>query len=146
MLKLEMIDPSKPLTLMPMTRAKIDDLEMVELADRLAMPQLLSVDEATEGATPLKIVETAGFIEWLRNSSWAARVEHDLQRLSQDEHGRPFLTASLKIAEFESLAADASAEPFGDSLQQAFGSWLALGATAVYFDGYQLCSSVPALG
>ena len=137
MATLSMIDTTKSVTLRAHSRSQVMDSELVELSKRLNMPRLLNVSSPVCGAQELRIEDSAGFLTWLSATAWLKRLEEELQCVSQDRDGRPILTALINMGEFEQLVADAKGSKYGAALQQAIGSWMAIGADEIAFEGYK---------
>jgi hypothetical protein len=82
------------------------------------------------------------FLDWLAESGWVAKVERDLQCLSETNKGEPLLTSWMKLDEFAALAADAAVASMMPSMEEAIARWRELGVTDVFFDGYKAVGNI----
>ena len=138
MANLSMIDPAKPLRLAAFSRSQVTNPVLKKLAISMSMPQMLDIDEPTASAVPLSITETGNFIVWLLSTPWGKRLEENLQCMSQDQEGHPFLTSWVAAGDFKQLVLDARGSTFAQLLQRSYDAWTPLGMNTVYFDGYRL--------
>jgi hypothetical protein len=140
MAQLSMIDTAMPITLTPHSSGAVSDAGLRALAGSARLPQLLVIDDLTEGAEPLTVPadESKQFLSMVEATFWGRIIERNLQSISQDSAGRPLLTSWLRAHQFKHLVNDARYTRVGDRLERAQREWLALGMESVYFDGYKL--------
>jgi hypothetical protein len=117
------------------------DPEMVDMSKRMNIPQLLKLSAAIEGAQELYISDAAGLLGWIQDADWSARLEEDLQCISQDQEGRPILSTWISMDEFEKLATDAEGTKHGAQIQKALEVWKAIGPAEITFEGHRYVSA-----
>lgn len=135
------IDASLPLIFYPTVQGKIDDPALIDLAQKLNIPNLLICEYPLEGLElPVSEgVKIQRVLDWLQgNSRWKAAIERTLQCLAEDKDGRPFLTAFMGIEEFTELAGDLASSGVLPGLQGSVAHWREMGATSCSFEGYRL--------
>jgi hypothetical protein len=140
MRNLDQLDRTMPLAFYACVNETLTDPEMVELAERMNMPLLLSCDIPLEGVQVL--IEDPAIVDqmltWLQaNQKWRSSLESTLQCLAEHD-GRPLLTAFMPMSEFLALGEDLMADKQFAGLEFPFAQWQAMGATRGYIDGYRL--------
>ena len=112
---------------------------MIELAEKMKMPNLLIYSVSVPGAVDIVIRDPAAveqILNWLQqHRNWGVKIEETVQGLTHDADGRPLLTASMPINEFVTLAEELNADMTFD-LRQAFRDWQTSGAVEGNIDGY----------
>ena len=131
---LALIDAARGVTLRAYKREPATDPAFHDLAVREGDPRFASVLTPCE-AQELALCDAQEFLAWLQRSGWAARLEQDLQCMSEDEHGRRILTTCMEMREFALLIESASGHSFRAPLSEACERWYSVGADVVSMDG-----------
>jgi hypothetical protein len=139
MSNLSRIDSALPITFYATVYEQITDPEMINLAEKMKMPNLLRCSVSMPGAVDIVIRDPAAveqILNWLQqHRKWGVKIAETLQGLTHDAEGRPLVTASMPINEFVTLAEDLNADMIFD-LRQAFRDWETAGAVEGNIDGY----------
>ncbi|MCA8198467.1 hypothetical protein [Burkholderia vietnamiensis] len=137
MATLQQIDRTKALSFSGYRTVKLTDPEMVALAARLQLPQMLNSDEPVADGKEIAPEDAARILDRMADSAWCPIFEADLQCMSEDAEGRPFLTTWLSLEQFRRFLDCIADMPVHSGLAIALAEWESKGAQKIYFDGYQ---------
>lgn len=138
MATLSQIDRSKVLMMCGSKATKTTDPEMIALAEKMELPQLLVFQNPVGETLTIPANETELFLERVSQPDWRSAFEGDLQGMCETNDGEPLLTTWLAIDSFRRFAEGLTGLPFQSSLLAAVQGWEALGADTVFLDGYEL--------
>jgi hypothetical protein len=138
MATLQQIDRTKSLSFSGYRTVKLTDPEMVELAARMDMPQLLNSDEPVADRMEIAPDDGAMMLDRMADPVWRSMFEADLQCMSKDAEGRPFLTTWLSLEQYCGFLRSIADMPVHSELATALAEWKNKGAQTIYFDGYQI--------
>ena len=100
MATLQQIDRTKALSFSGYRTVRTTDPEMVALAARLQLPQMLDSDEPVADGKEIAPEHAARILDRMAEPAWRSMFEADLQCMSEDGEGRPFLTTWLSLQQF----------------------------------------------
>ncbi|WP_175857924.1 hypothetical protein [Burkholderia anthina] len=138
MATLQQIDRTKVLSFSGYRTVRTTDPEMVALAARLQLPQMLNSDEPVADSKEIAPEHAARILDRMADPAWCSMFEADLQCMSEDGEGRPFLTTWLSLEQFRTFLDSIVDIPVHSGLAIAIAEWESKGAQKIYFDGYQI--------
>lgn len=138
MATLQQIDRTRPMSVWGSNAVKVTDPELVELAERMALPQLMVCEELVGEVLKIDAAEVATFLDRISKPEWRASFETDLQCISEDMQGRPLLTTWISIEVFHQFLKDIADLQIHPRLTEAVREWEGRGARTINVDGYQL--------
>lgn len=138
MATLNQIDRTKALSFYGYKTVKLTDPEMVALAARMSLPQMLCSDQPVDEGIKVGPDDAVPLLDRMAEHEWRSQFEPDLQCISEDAEGRPFLTTWVSVDVFRCFAESVADLRIRSILRTALRKWEDLGARRIYVDGYKL--------
>lgn len=134
------IDELGDIEIYPSVTRPINDEELVTLAEKLKLPQLLT------GAFPIagKAIVISGdnasnVIRWMREAGRQPMFERHLQGLAQSNDGTPLLTTWMSVEEARRFFDAEKVCPELTMMPQLLEQWLSYGADEIYIEVPRYC-------
>lgn len=141
MANLQDIDPHRPIAFVGMRYEKIDDPEMVRLAESMQMPRLLIVATPVTPYAELSAEHGAVLLAYLRETAFAADFATNLQCVAETADGEPLLTGWMSLERFREFVAHRQADTPAETisaLNTMISDWAGIDIAEVYFDGFRI--------
>lgn len=138
MATLNQIDRTKELSFCGYRTVKLTDPEMVALAARMSLPQMLCSDDPVDEGIKVGPDDATTLLDRMAEQEWRSQFETDLQCVCEDMEGRPFLTTWVSLDVFRRFAESVADLRVRSCLTTALREWQHLGAMRIYVEGYRL--------